>query len=703
MGKLRHPRKVPSLVVHGAVPMLAAVFALGLAAACGGGGGGNTGGGSTIGTGGQASGSGGQASGSGGHSTGSDTSSVSVTGSSSSGTGGVGPMACTGDTDCTGNPKGAFCDTASGNCVACVPSNDTCGAGTFCDPTAFTCTAGCKADADCVGDPGGATHCSPSLHQCVNCLGDADCPAGQLCLASSNICIPGCSPTHDCPSGQTCCGSSCYDLTSDFNHCGACDKGCENPSNGTGQCLNGMCAIKQCLPAFADCNGMMDDGCEWNKLQDGPCTCTPGATQACYQGSPGTQGVGPCKAGVQTCDATGTAWGPCIGQILPVFEICANGVDDDCDGTVDNVPDQDGDGWTICNGDCCDVAGPGCSNPKLVNPGAFEVAGDGIDNDCDGVIDNPVTTVCSTVVKFSGVTGLDVAKAMDLCQTTTANPTPQQKKWGVISATQVFANGVTPSAAESTNFQNKQTAISNLFGNTVTPRKNQTFAIISSGMARDANDSGWVTPITGSDFTTVGSNTSIAFPGTGALGTYTNAHGAALLPGKCGSSNCPVGTGANDSINIRLQIRVPTNAQGFSYDFRFYSAEYQSFQCTQYNDYYLASLTSLVPGIPADHNISFDSLGNAVSVNNGFFQDCGGNSKACGTCPFGTASLAGTGFDQVSGGSTEWLTTDSPIVPGETMILELMVFDVQDHIYDTLILLDNFRWSLTPVTLGTHT
>ena len=690
MHRLREPRKVVSF----SIPLLAAALALGLGAACGS----STGssGTASTNTGGQATGTGGSG-GNGGNATTSNSTTTSSTSSSS------GATACTGDGDCTGNPKGAFCDKDSGNCVACLPTNDTCGNDTYCDPATFTCSTGCKTDAECVGDPGGAVHCSPASHQCVNCLADEHCPAGQLCLASANLCIPGCSPTHGCPTNFTCCESSCYDLSNDPNHCGTCDKACAAPPNGTAQCVGSMCAIKQCLPAFADCNGDLSDGCEWNKLQDGPCTCKPGETQPCYQGSPGTQNVGPCKAGIQTCDANGTGWGACIGQVLPVFEICANGVDDDCDGTVDNVPDQDGDGWTICNGDCCDVAGPNCSNPKLVNPGAFEAPGDGVDNDCDGVIDNPIVSSCSTAVKFAGVTGTDIAKAMDLCQFTTASPPQNQKKWGVIAADQVFANGVTPSTAELSNFQNKQSAVSNLFGNTITPKMNATFAMISSGMARDNNDSGWVNPITGSDFTTVGANTSISFPGAGALATYVGAHGNALLPGKCGTSTCSVGTGANDSINIKLRIRTPTNAQGFSYDFRFFSAEYYTYQCTQYNDYYLASLTSGAPGIPADHNISFDSLGNAVSVNNGFFQDCGGNGKGCGTCPFGTAALAGTGFDLVSGGATEWLTTDAPIVPGETITLELMVFDVQDHVYDTLILLDNFRWSLSPVTLGTHT
>lgn len=608
--------------------------------------------------------------------------------SGSGGAGGNGGAAATSSR--SGSVTSATSSSSSGGGVACLPASDACAAGSYCDPGTMTCVSGCKDDADCAGDPYGATRCDPAAHLCVDCLAESDCPAGQICVTTAGFCIPGCSPTHGCAPGFTCCGTSCYDLASDAHHCGDCDKPCTPPPNATAQCQGGVCGLAACLPAFADCNGSAGDGCEWNALQDGPCACTPGATQACYQGAPGTQNVGPCEAGVQTCDASGTAWGPCVDQVLPVFEVCANGVDDDCDGAVDDAPDHDGDGWTLCNGDCDD-------GNALVNPGAFEVAGDGVDNDCDGTIDNPVTTSCSTVTKFSSVTGMDVAKAMDICRTTAANATGPNKKWGLIAADLRLANGALPAGTALANLQNKQTAVTTLFGNTVKPKKNVTMAVISAGMARDANDPGWVLPIPGTTLTSA-----IAFPGAGPLATYVNAHNGNLLPGKCGSNTCPVGTYADDSVNVRLQIRTPTNARGFSYNFRFYSAEYHLYQCTSFNDYYLASLTSVAAGIPADHNISFDALGNAVSVNNGFFQDCGGNGKNCGTCPFGTASLAGTGFDQVSGGSTEWLTTDAPIAPGETITLELVLFDVGDHEYDTLVLLDNFRWSLTPVTLGTH-
>jgi hypothetical protein len=123
-------------------------------------------------------------------------------------------------------------------------------------------------------------------------------------------------------------------------------------------------------------------------------------------------------------------------------------------------------------------------------------------------------------------------------------------------------------------------------------------------------------------------------------------------------------------------------------------------------------MTSGAPGIPADHNISFDSLHNPVSVNNGFFEVC--QSKGCYTCPSGTASLAGSGMEKldsifdpgnpiaITGGGTMWLTTDAPVVPGETLTLDFMVFDVSDGILDSATILDNFRWSLSPAVVGTH-
>ena len=65
--------------------------------------------------------------------------------------------------------------------------------------------------------------------------------------------------------------------------------------------------------------------------------CQPGQVRACYSGPQGTQNVGPCKGGMQTCAQDGKSWGPCAGEVTPAAEggHCNDGVDNDCNGLTD--------------------------------------------------------------------------------------------------------------------------------------------------------------------------------------------------------------------------------------------------------------------------------------------------------------------------------------------------------------------------------
>lgn len=65
-----------------------------------------------------------------------------------------------------------------------------------------------------------------------------------------------------------------------------------------------------------------------------PTACVPGEVQPCYQGPPGTQGLGICRAGEQTCAPDGSGWTSCVGEVWPEeAERCDTPQDDDCDGT----------------------------------------------------------------------------------------------------------------------------------------------------------------------------------------------------------------------------------------------------------------------------------------------------------------------------------------------------------------------------------
>ncbi len=93
--------------------------------------------------------------------------------------------------------------------------------------------------------------------------------------------------------------------------------------------------------------------------------------------------------GAATDDADGDSWGVLDGDcddteptVFPGAVESANGVDDDCDTTVDDgAPplDNDGDGLTEADGDCND-------HDAAVLPGAEEVANN-VDDDCDDLVD----------------------------------------------------------------------------------------------------------------------------------------------------------------------------------------------------------------------------------------------------------------------------------------------------------------------------
>jgi hypothetical protein len=101
----------------------------------------------------------------------------------------------------------------------------------------------------------------------------------------------------------------------------------------------------------------------------------------------------------------GTARGDCMDAVgyenvnPGAPEVAGNRLDDDCDGYADNATrgkapednqDLDGDGYTLKMGDCDDRA----DTPEhkamaaLRHPGAPEICGDGIDQNCDGIPDN---------------------------------------------------------------------------------------------------------------------------------------------------------------------------------------------------------------------------------------------------------------------------------------------------------------------------
>ena len=258
-----------------------------------------------------------------------------------------------------------------------------------------------------------------------------DCPEGFACAPAMIPTSPStdtCAPADFCEDGDgdtfgrgpACAGTDCDDDSARLNTvsaelCDNRDNDCDGQSdeqvatNGD-SCDTGLLGVCQsgaltcvrgnnnCTPSQTagteSCNGL-DDDCDGETDENAD---SEVLTAECYSGPLGTAGIGICQNGLRFC-ADGT-FDACEGEILPETEIC-NGLDDDCDGIVDDgftiavyFRDLDGDGF----GDINDIGLRTCDQPANsatvtgdcndgdadINPSATEIPGDDIDANCDG-------------------------------------------------------------------------------------------------------------------------------------------------------------------------------------------------------------------------------------------------------------------------------------------------------------------------------
>ena len=199
----------------------------------------------------------------------------------------------------------------------------------------------------------------------------------------------------------------CYDGppgTAGIAHCVAgfhvCEEGAWSP------CVDQALPNPEiCDDADNNCNALIDD------LDEGACICRPGEEQNCYTGPDGTADVGYCESGLSQCLEDRTAFGECVGEVLPELEICDD-VDNDCDGEVDNIAV----GACVCRPDesrACYTGPPEATDVGVCVSGvqvcvedrtafgrcegdvmpSVEICDDA-DNDCDGVVDNLLAGAC---------------------------------------------------------------------------------------------------------------------------------------------------------------------------------------------------------------------------------------------------------------------------------------------------------------------
>src|SRR5207302_1927204 len=137
----------------------------------------------------------------------------------------------------------------------------------------------------------------------------------------------------------------------------------------TQTCTPGSPAAEVCDGLDNDCDGTIDNG-------------NPGGGVSCSTGQ-----LGVCAAGTTAC-INGAV--ECMQNLPPSAEVC-DGLDNDCNGTVDNG--NPGGGLSCSTGKLgvCSAGTTACTAGAVVcnqnlQPSA-EVC-DGKDNDCNGVVDN---------------------------------------------------------------------------------------------------------------------------------------------------------------------------------------------------------------------------------------------------------------------------------------------------------------------------
>ncbi len=163
---------------------------------------------------------------------------------------------------------------------------------------------------------------------------------------------------------------------------------------GPSPCGQWACNAGQCEASSPGCTDADQDGygtgaacaCAGLDCDDTDDTVLSTGTRSCYSGPAGTDGVGTCQAGTETC--TVGAWGPCVGEVIPSGEAC-NGQDDDCDGQADDALGTFSCGLGACANSvaACTMGAVGACVPLPPAANLDGPTANGIDDDCDGAID----------------------------------------------------------------------------------------------------------------------------------------------------------------------------------------------------------------------------------------------------------------------------------------------------------------------------
>ena len=414
------------------------------------------------------------------------------------------------------------------------------------------------------------------------------------------------------------------------------------------------------------CNGV-DDNCNGVTDEDPDDSCVTFYPDADGDGS-GAQGQGVCM-----CDATPNFPTPFGGDCndsnaqISAFavETCDN-VDNNCNDLVDEGCDDDGDGYcdfellVVGNPDVCVNGGGDCIDfSAAIYPGAPEIAGDGFDNNCDGIAEGEASSEFKVTCPDNCLSIGDAVESY-LCALGMCFPEYIQ------SAQFASPTGDDISSAY---------AVVNHFGslnNDLAPFEGSSYGLLASG------------PATGTSHTT-------------------DLSGGSSIPDPFSTD----GYNTNDNVEFIVQMVAPPGSLGFSIDYVFFSTEYEEWIGSSFNDkFYIILDAPITTGgsktvinttacsNPNSYYDIIDPQGNKqcfIAINTAFSEPC----------PNVPTDISGTGYEcgagsSSDGSSTGWLTTSWPIQPNEAFTLTFHIHDTSDGILDSEVILDNFRFETVP-------
>lgn len=389
-----------------------------------------------------------------------------------------------------------------------------------------------------------------------------------------------------------------------------------------------------------------------------------------------------------------------------------------CQSNSYNFPlggvDLDGDGFFSLpsNGrfhDCCDSVLDGCPDPFLVNPGAFDVPNNGINDRCsynclegegvpyDGVFCEQFRSdslfPCDAQNEEHNLIGTDTRSfltekavlAMDICEFKDDDDDPS---WGFERQYNLYfslADGTRNGwDIGITGPNDLQASVLKSFGR-IGPIYGNTMVGISSGSANAA-------------FQTSGQNYLFNPNGASFGSTLVNLPTEFQNDDPIFNPTCPVqSTGLFDSIMGTMNIVQPTNMHSYSIKVLYldnevtYDSAFEDF-CDVFQSAFIIFTNGTGRNNNDGGNIALDVNGDQIrsyNPNRNFYTQC---AKWTGDWPDNTCydseiHLEFSNFEYAS----NWIPVGTSALPREIFELQFLTFDAQNGNVDTTVLLDDYR------------